>query len=457
MRRFPILRLWISVLAFTHCKSWGKFWLTEIAYASNPLLVTQNVTMTPVTPTLPGSPRSCTASPSLPAGLALADDCTISGTPAKGQGTLPYRITANIGSDSVSGDLRIRVLYQPRFAYSANTGSNNVSAYSINADGSLNTLTNYTVGTSPRFILVHPAGRYLYTANHGSANISALEITQATGALTTLVSSPFTTSANPYSMSFDPQGRFLYVGHESAAVGAVSGYTVNSATGELTQIPGSPFAVAVGSTPVAVHVSPDGNHLYVGSSQSTINGHVFTIDQSTGALSQIQGSPFTLINDAISVFVHPSGKFAYFAQYFAPTGVVGLSRDSASGALSLLAGSPYAAGSAPGFISGDVFGRFVYVANSGDAVGIAAISGFKVNTTTGELVAMAGSPFAAGQNPIGFTVDETGRFGYAANNGSLQISSYTINSTTGVLTQTAGSPIASGTSPFSVAIAGSNP
>jgi len=119
-------------------------------------------------------------------------------------------------------------------------------------------------------------------------------------------------------------------------------------------------------------------------------------------LTQIQGSPFTLINDAISVFAHPSGNFVYFAQYFAPTGVVGLSRDSASGALSLLAGSPYAAGAAPGFISGDVFGRFVYVANSGDATGTAAISGFTVNTTTGELVAAGLSPFSiavAGSNP----------------------------------------------------------
>jgi len=455
MRR--LLMILVVLAPFSACKSWGKFWQTEIVYPSNPLLVTQNVAMSPVTPSMPGAAQSCSVSPALPEGLSLASDCTISGTPTRGQGAMPYRVTADIGSDNVSGELRIRVLFQPRFAYSANTGSANVSAYSINADGSLNTLTNYTVGTSPRFILVHPAGRYLYTANHGSANISALEITQTTGALTTLTNSPFGTSANPYSMAFDPQGRFLYVGHESAAVAAVSAYTVNTATGDLTQISGSPFAVAVGSTPVSVHVSPDGKHLYVGSSQSTINGHAFSIDQSTGALTQIQGSPFTLINDAISVFAHPSGKFVYYAQYFLPTGVVGLSRDSASGALSLLAGSPYAAGDAPGFISGDVFGRFVYVANSGDNIGTAAISGFTVNTTTGELVAMSGSPFTAGQNPIGFTIDETGHFGYAANNGSAQISSYTINSTTGVLTQTAGSPIASGTSPFSVAIAGSNP
>jgi 6-phosphogluconolactonase (cycloisomerase 2 family) len=452
----PVIVFTLVLLNFLSCKSWGKFWQTEIQYSSNPLLLTQNVAMTAVTPTMPGVARSCSVSPALPEGLSLASDCTISGTPTRGQGALPYKVTADIGSDSVSGELRIRVLFQPKFVYVANTGSNNVSAYSINADGSLNLPTNYTVGTSPRFVLVHPAGRYLYTANHGSANISVLEITQATGALTT-ASSPFNTSANPYSLAFDPQGRFLYVGHEDAAVAAVSAYTVNTATGELTQVAGSPFAVAAGATPVSVHVSPDGNHLYVGSSQSAINAHAFSIDQSTGALTQIQGSPFTLINDAISVFAHPSGRFVYFAQYFSPTGAVGLSRDSASGALSLLPGSPYAAGLAPGYITGDPLGRYVYIANSGDTSGTAGISGFTVNATTGELLAMAGSPFAASQNPIGFALDETARFGYAANSGSGQVSAYRISSATGALTQTAGSPFTAGTSPFSVIVAGSNP
>jgi hypothetical protein len=205
MLRVLHISLPLLLLAASACKSWGKFWQTEIVYPSNPLMVTQNVAMSPVTPVnaraVPHH-AACSVSPALPEGLSLASDCTISGTPTRGQGAMPYKVTADIGSDTVSGELRIRVLFQPRFVYVANTGSNNVSAYNINADGSLNTLTNYTVGTSPRFVLVHPAGRYLYTANHSSANISVLEITQATGALMTLASSPFSTSANPVFAGF---------------------------------------------------------------------------------------------------------------------------------------------------------------------------------------------------------------------------------------------------------------
>jgi|GEM_PF-4199075 len=81
--RLIILSVTIALL-FSACKSWGKFWLTEISYPENPLLLTQNIAMTAVTPTIPGSVKSCSVSPSLPAGLSIANDCTISGTPTHG-------------------------------------------------------------------------------------------------------------------------------------------------------------------------------------------------------------------------------------------------------------------------------------------------------------------------------------------------------------------------------------
>ena len=118
----------LAVLApLTACKSWGKFWQTEIVYPSNPLLVTQNVEMLPVTPSMPGAAQSCSVSPALPEGLSLASDCTISGTPTRGQGALPYKVTADIGSDTVSGELRIRVLFQPKFLYATNIGDTTIS------------------------------------------------------------------------------------------------------------------------------------------------------------------------------------------------------------------------------------------------------------------------------------------------------------------------------------------
>ncbi|GAB4423385.1 MAG: hypothetical protein OHK0011_03230 [Turneriella sp.] len=448
----------LLLLAASACKSWGKFWQTDIQYPSNSLLATQNVAMAPVTPTMPGAAKSCNVSPALPEGLSLASDCTISGTSSRGQGTLPYRVTADIGSDTVSGELRIRVLFQPRFVYVGNSGPGTISAFHIDsATGALSLIGSYGAGTGARYMVIHPSGKFAYLANTGSANISGYSIDQASGFLTNLPGSPYLSSANPYGITVDPQGRYLYVGHENAGVAAVTAYAIDSATGVLTAIAGSPFAVTAGSTPIAVQVSPDGNFLYVGSSQSGPNAHVFVINQTTGALSQIVGSPFTTINDAISVFVHPSGQFVYFAQYFSPTGVVSLSRESTSGALALLGGSPFAAGLAPGYVTGDVQGRFLFVENSGDAGGTAALSGFTVNSATGALTPISGSPFAAGANAIGFAIDETVRFAYAANNGADSVTAYAIHPSTGVLTQVTGSPYATGDAPFGIVVAGSNP
>lgn len=285
MRAIPLTLVAVSL--FVGCKSWGNFWLTEIVYPSNPLLVTQNVAMTPVTPSMPGAAQSCNVSPALPEGLSLASDCTISGTPVRGQGTTPYRVSADIGSDTVSGVVYIRVLYQPRFMYTANIGTNNITAFRINSGGSLTFLANYNAGTSCRFVTVHPGGRYIYAANHGSANISILEINQATGALTTITNSPVGTGNNPYSLAIDPQGRFLFVGHENTSVAGVSAYTINAANGELTQVVGSPFAAATLSSPASVDVDFTGRFLYAGSTQDAPdpNSFAYAIDQNTGALS----------------------------------------------------------------------------------------------------------------------------------------------------------------------------
>ena len=457
-----LLFLLFVALQLANCKSWGKFWLTELSYATSPLVLTQGVAMTAATPTLPGSARSCSATPGLPDGLTLADDCTISGAPTKGQGTLPYRITADIGSDTVSGDLRIRVLFQPRFAYVANVADNNVTTFSINSTtGALTLIGNYPAGSGARFVLRDPSGKYLYVANRTGVSISAYAINQTTGALAQISGSPFATSNAPYSLATDPEGRFLYVGHEDAAVAAVSAYTISSTTGSITAISGSPFAAATGATPVSVYVSPDGKHLYAGSSQSGVSPNTFgyEINQQTGALTPLAGSPFGALQNGISVFVHPSGKYVYYAQYSPPTAAVGYTRDTITGALTLISGSPFSAGLAPGFVSGDINGNFIFVANSGDAVGTSGVSAFTVGAT-GALTAVPGSPFTTGKNAIGIAFDETSRFVYIIGSGETNptadpVYAYTLNTQTGVISLVG--TYTAGVDATGIVVAGSNP
>src|SRR6202041_2862080 len=56
------------------------------------------------------------------------------------------------------------------------------------------------------------AGRFAYVANQGSNDLSAYLIDSATGSLTPIGGSPFaSTGTTPVSLTIDPNGQFLYV------------------------------------------------------------------------------------------------------------------------------------------------------------------------------------------------------------------------------------------------------
>jgi DNA-binding beta-propeller fold protein YncE len=81
-----------------------------------------------------------------------------------------------------------------RFAYVANSESNNVSAYTIDAaTGALAAVAGspFAAGTFPLFVTLHPSGKFAYVANNSSSNISVYTIDAATGALTAVAGSPF--------------------------------------------------------------------------------------------------------------------------------------------------------------------------------------------------------------------------------------------------------------------------
>ena len=51
------------------------------------------------------------------------------------------------------------------------------------------------------------------------------------------------------------------------------------------------------------------------------------------------------------------------------------------------------------------------------------VSAYTINAGTGALTPVAGSPFAAGTNPVSVTVAPSGAFAYVANEGSNNVSS----------------------------------
>ena len=349
----------------------------------------------------------------------------------------------------------------PEFAYVANSNVNNVSAYAIDsATGALSAVAGspFTTGQGPT-VTVDPSGRFAYVANYSDNNVSAYTINGSTGALREIAGSPFAAGTLPISVTVDPLGRFAYVVNTCRSAshcrfGNVSAYTINSSTGALRAVAGSPFPA--GSAPLSVTVDSSGQFAYVlnycDSSCAVGTVSAYTINSSTGVLTAVAGSPFATGNGPRSVTVDPSGQFAYVANGEADT-VSAYTINSSTGALSAIAGSPFAAGDFPDSVTVDPSGRFAYVANSGDTV-----SAYTISSSTGALRAVSGSPFAAGTFPDSVTADPSGRFAYVVSELSFDcsagtVSAYTIDSSTGALSAVAGSPFAAGGGPYSVAIA----
>jgi 6-phosphogluconolactonase len=87
-------------------------------------------------------------------------------------------------------------------------------------------------------------------ANHNSVYLSTFAIDSTTGALTEISGSPLAVGPSPglQCVIFDPTGKFLYV--SNSITSKVYAFSVNSSTGALTGITGSPFDV--GMSPVSI-------------------------------------------------------------------------------------------------------------------------------------------------------------------------------------------------------------
>jgi 6-phosphogluconolactonase len=151
--------------------------------------------------------------------------------------------------------------------------------------------------------------------------------------------------------------RFAFVANKLS--NSISAYSVNSTTGALNPIAGSPF-VSTGSQPDAVWASPGGNYLYVANGASN-NLSIFSINTGTGLLTPLS----TIATGAApsAIVVDPSGSYLYVANY-SSNDVSAYAINASSGALTALSGSPFPVGVAPASLTTDPGGDFLYVANT---------------------------------------------------------------------------------------------
>jgi 6-phosphogluconolactonase (cycloisomerase 2 family) len=109
-------------------------------------------------------------------------------------------------------------------------------------------------------------------------------IDAGTGVLAKLSGSPLKTSSNTEAVAVDPAGTFLFAAN---AVNDLTSYGISSASGELTLV----STVASGTFPSNVVIDPAGTFAYVANQRSD-NVSVYAINATTGALTEVSGSPF---------------------------------------------------------------------------------------------------------------------------------------------------------------------
>ena len=225
----------------------------------------------------------------------------------------------------------------------------------------------------------------------------------------------------------------------NAASQTIGAYQVS--TGALTAVSGSPFSISF--TPQAVVVSRADTYLYVSATGGGIYGYSIGSNGSLTSLGQLVG------NDVLAMDVSPDGQ-----------GLVGLDAtaqvldvfqiDTSTGALTLLPQTPYTTASIPS-------PRVVRFAPSGAyifaALGSAGEAVFSFTTASGlagQVQSLALSATTVSDNSL--AVNSASTLLYVARSGtSSGVAVYSIG-TNGSLSPVAGSPFAAGNTPSDVVV-----
>jgi len=349
-------------------------------------------------------------------------------------------VCASMGAWLGCGTTKSRYLYA---SLPGGAGGGEIVAYREDPNaGVLTQLAGSPIaaGAAVESLAVHPSGKYLYAANSGSNNISQYTIS-STGALTE-VGSRANAGNSPTLLVIDKAGAFLYAANSGSE--DISVYSIDSGTGLLSPVSQTSGTTApTGLQALNMALTPSGNSLYVtGQGQF---GYVEEFPISSGVLgAPVTGSPFVTGNGPNGLAIDTSGSFLYTANTI--DGTISEFTVNADGSLSLIQtlGESY---SSPTGLLIDNSGKYLYVANRGST----NVAAYSVGSDGG-LTLLTNSPFATGTSPTILATDSSGKFFFVGTQSSQssQIQSFTLDPGSGTLTSVATYPI--GANPTSIVI-----
>lgn len=293
--------------------------------------------------------------------------------------------------------------------------TNTISAFSVDAGGVVTAVPGSpfsTGGTGANIvcaavdrITVSPSRNLLFVSNSGDQTISVFTINTTTGVLTAVPGSPFASgltldSCGGMSLAATPNGNFLM----ASSNGTINTFSVaaNGALALASSVSGLPTPM------VGMKISGDGTFLAV-SHQLSVS--IFTI-AADGSLAAAPGSPFTGTGSGKIGGLEFScdAKLLYAGEGGTATSITDAWSVGATGALSALVGSPFtAAGSDSNVVFLTPDNTILLQSNQGSS----DMNQFTLNPD-GTLTSIGSFNIAAGHVPAGLSSDNSGQFLYAA-------------------------------------------
>src|SRR5712671_4619258 len=186
---------------------------------------------------------------------------------------------------------------QSNYVYVNNQAtSNTISAYSVSPSGALTAVPGSPFLTGGQGatvncygldrIVVSAPNNLLFVTNTLDLTISALQINPASGSLTAVAGSPFASglsldACQGMSLAATPDGKFLM----ASSNGQIQTFAIAPA-GALALVATTPNCC----TPmVSMKISPNGQFL---ATSNETSASIFTVNTLTGALTSVLGSPF---------------------------------------------------------------------------------------------------------------------------------------------------------------------
>ena len=353
------------------------------------------------------------------------------------------------------------------YLVSQGTDPGSISAYSVSlkngtlksSNGALTQVgKEAATGTQPSALLFDPTQSFAFVANTGSDDISTFTVNKdgslVAAQATTPVASATTMATRPVALAVDPGAHFLFVANEGVFFndpaqdipGSVSVFSIGSG-GALTAVAGSPFVIQETTPPLpttpnqpqpeALAVSNQGNFLYVADrNNNTVVGYAF--DSASGVLAPVPGQAFLTGNSPSAVFSPPAGNFIYVANSgssdiyaFSVNADGSLSPVTTSGSTTQFT---IQAGIGPTAMMSDPTAKYIFaLANGGSQ-----ITGYAMNHVTGLLTAATNATVSTGANPVAFTIRSDGSKNgdfwiFTSNFGGNSVSTFKLTFSTGAL------------------------